>query len=253
MKLLTLALLVYGPQLLVAGHQRCFMQCDSLDERGPVERQYQGQGPPGKQGPAGPKGETGDSGRSSSELNEEQLKNLTTELSDVRDRLASVEVLAAGSNWCAVGVAHNAVIADGQMTSSSDYRPTHAALHGRLHSTTGNGGWAVANGHNIVGEWIQVDMGATRRITGVATQGSYTTGQWVTSYTVQYKVRTSDDFVAVQDIGGGREAKVFPGNNDQNTVEKQLFPRAITARYVRLLPQSYHSWMFMRFELYQSC
>ena len=59
-----------------------------------------------------------------------------------------------------------------------------------------------------VGEWIQVDMGATRRITGVATQGSYTTGQWVTSYIVQYKVRTSDDFVAVQDIGGGREAKV---------------------------------------------
>ena len=60
----------------------------------------------------------------------------------------------------------------------------------------------------LVGEWIQVDMGATRRITGVATQGSYTINQWVTSYTVQYKVRITDDFVAVQDIGGGREAKV---------------------------------------------
>ena len=43
----------------------------------------------------------------------------------------------------------------------------------------------------------------------------------------------------------------FPGNSDRDTVVKHRFPAPFPARFVRIYPQTYHGYTFMRFELYK--
>ena len=86
----------------------------------------------------------------------------------------------------------NRLIKDAQITASSEYHYTLAAVNARLNFKAGggkHGAWTPAS--TDASPWIQVALGSFTNVTGVATQGRNAAYQWVTRYQLQY----SDDGV----------------------------------------------------------
>lgn len=78
----------------------------------------------------------------------------------------------------------NGQIGDAQITASSEYSEAYAAPQGRLNVKAGGGAWLPSTSN--VYQWLQVDLGRYRVVTGIATQGRNGISQWVTSYELQY-------------------------------------------------------------------
>ena len=79
-------------------------------------------------------------------------------------------------------------ISDGQVKASTEWDENHAAIQGRLHylAKPGKAGSWSAEFNNL-DQWLQIDLGnLNTTITGLATQGRNSYGQWVTKYKVQY-------------------------------------------------------------------
>ena len=87
------------------------------------------------------------------------------------------------------------LIKDAQITASSEWDSSHAAIQARLNFKEGGrkrGAWsALSNDYN---QWIQVALGSYTKLTGIATQGRNGANEWVTKYQLQY----SDDGVNFQ-------------------------------------------------------
>jgi len=86
----------------------------------------------------------------------------------------------------------NRLIKDAQITASSEYDSSHAAIHARLNFKAGGGkrgAWSARSYET--NQWIQVALGGFTNVTGIATQGRNEAKQWVTKYQLQY----SDDGV----------------------------------------------------------
>ncbi|XP_028514230.1 venom prothrombin activator pseutarin-C non-catalytic subunit [Exaiptasia diaphana] len=132
-------------------------------------------------------------------------------------------------------------IHDSKITASSHFDSRYLPSFARLNEIRGLGGWAAKS--NTIGQWIQVDLSKVTIITAIATQGGQSDSCWVKTYSVQY----SDDGTSFKDYEGG---KTLPGNSDETTVVKNNLDPAITARYIRLLPKTYHNHMILRMELY---
>jgi len=162
---------------------------------------------------------------------------------------------------CGSGVQDKSEVGDYQITASSFWnnRDNHKASLGRLFNTAGIGAWAAAknNGH----QWIQVDFGKNKEITGVATQGRNgvcgsekarsTCPQWVKKYTVSYKVDGSSQFEFVTDENGN--TITFDGNTDRTSVVANGFPDTITARVFRINPVTWNMHITMRFDFMENC
>ena len=48
------------------------------------------------------------------------------------------------------------------------------------------GGWKSL--HADLNQWIQVDLGNITKVTGIATQGIFNLNQWVTTYSLSYRL-----------------------------------------------------------------
>jgi hypothetical protein len=92
----------------------------------------------------------------------------------------------------------------------------------------GNTGWC--GGKNEVGQFYQMDAGRVTSIAGVVTQGSKNAGQWVKTY----KVLVSQDGEQWREVGN-----VYTGNTDRDTKVTNSFSEPVTARYLRVLPQTW--------------
>ena len=80
-------------------------------------------------------------------------------------------------------------IADGQITASSEFAANHGANNARLDRPAGSGrtgAWSARS--NDVNQWIQVDFGALKSVSGIVLQGRSEADQWVTKYKVQYSI-----------------------------------------------------------------
>ncbi|XP_070552324.1 lactadherin-like isoform X2 [Ptychodera flava] len=149
----------------------------------------------------------------------------------------------------AVGV-ESGGIPNSQMTASSEYNDKHRAYQGRL-NFVGSGvssAWCV--GFNRVGEWLQIDLGRSRKVTKVATQGRGDSAypMWVKSYKLGYSEDGHDWKFVADSLGND---KLFAGNHDINTVVYHDFrENSFTARYVRFYPMSWKRRMAMRVEVY---
>ena len=80
-------------------------------------------------------------------------------------------------------------ISDVQISSSSEWNSKHAAIQGRLNFQEGGGkigSWSAR--YNDQNQWLQVDLGSSKHVTYLATQGrnSVLYNQWVTSYKMEY-------------------------------------------------------------------
>ena len=97
------------------------------------------------------------------------------------------EILFVEFNSCEFGEETLGVgdgrIKDSQMTSSSFHSSTLSTARGRLYGSTS---WSARK--NDQNQWIQVDLGRTETVTGVATQGRRNARQWVKTYSLSHSL-----------------------------------------------------------------
>lgn len=92
---------------------------------------------------------------------------------------------------------------------------------------------------NKPGQWMQMDLGEVREITGVVVQGRADADQRVTKFNVQCSV-------------DNKEFTVVPGPFDcpagvaPDAVVRRFFPEPVTARYVRIVVQEWVNHISMR-------
>merc|ERR1719356_1796341 len=90
---------------------------------------------------------------------------------------------------------------------------------------------------NSKGQWMQMDLGSTMKVSGVVTQGRKNWNQWVTSY----QVATSIDGKSWKSVGG-----TYTGNGDRSSKVKGMFPSPVSARYVRISAVTWLGHISMR-------
>ncbi|CAK8680029.1 unnamed protein product [Clavelina lepadiformis] len=213
------------------------------------------QGPPGRRGPLGPpgpKGEFGPPGQCACDPSEiDQLRE------EMRRIWGSVNMLMSRSHTHADKVSHCLAGMKSRRINDADITAegfAHGGLEphrGRLDNTIGDGqygAWAAA-GPLTVGDWIQVDFKKPTFVTGIVTQGRpQNSNQWVTSYKISYGNSTNQ----MQVIRERGSDLIFQGNRDMDTKVINIFPRAVVARYFRLLAQTWHSYISIRLD-YVTC
>ena len=101
--------------------------------------------------------------------------------------LLCMSMKASGCNPLALGM-ESGRISDSQISASSEYGDTMAAIYGRLKFQGIGGGWAALIPDT--NQWLQVDLNNEQTsVTSIATQGRTHHHQFVTRYKLQY----SDD------------------------------------------------------------
>merc|ERR1719331_1944312 len=100
--------------------------------------------------------------------------------------------------------------------------------------------WSALN--NVVGEWMQLDLGEEKTVAGIAIQPRKNLVTGVQQYVKTYTVSTSHDGTSFTNITG-----VYNGHQAQTIVDN-VFPEGVRprARYVRIYPQSWNSHMSLR-------
>ncbi|XP_063867870.1 uncharacterized protein LOC135104399 [Scylla paramamosain] len=143
----------------------------------------------------------------------------------------------------------NYVIPNEQITASSQKTPDDKAHAARL-----NADWAWTaegdskpEGESLLSEWLQIDLGEVKEVTGVVTQGHPHYNQYVKNFVVQFSETglTWEDVMEPEDA----YAKQFQGNTDSSTPVTNLFPEPVFARYVRIVPTDFHTAISLRVEL----
>ncbi|CAB4000289.1 Hypothetical predicted protein [Paramuricea clavata] len=133
-------------------------------------------------------------------------------------------------------------ILNAQITASSEKNSYHGADNARLNQQ-GPGhsyAWLPATAS---GSWLQVDFELQATISQVLTQGGgYRDYQWVKTYTLSY----SSNGVNFNPYRQNGVAKEFPGNRDRDTIVRQDISPVIVARYIRILPQTWHKNVALR-------
>ncbi|XP_052016304.1 lactadherin isoform X2 [Apodemus sylvaticus] len=162
------------------------------------------------------------------------------------------ELLGCELHGCSepLGLKNN-TIPDSQITASSSYKTWNLRAFGwypyfgRLDNQGKINAWTAQS--NSAKEWLQVDLGTEKRVTGIITQGARDFGH--IQYVASYKVAHSDDGVQWTVYEEQGTPKVFQGNLDNNSHKKNIFEKPFMARYVRVLPVSWHNRITLRLEL----
>ena len=85
------------------------------------------------------------------------------------------------------GVADNNIISNSQITASG-YRSSGALYQpkrGRLNNVSNGKGWCAQSCCGTQ-DWLQIDLGTTRQICGVATQGDNQNDSWVITFKLSF-------------------------------------------------------------------
>eukprot|EP00058_Branchiostoma_floridae_P006895 XP_002592383.1 hypothetical protein BRAFLDRAFT_67247 [Branchiostoma floridae] len=114
-------------------------------------------------------------------------------------------------------------IPDSDITASSSH-PYFAPYQGRLNGVAGYGAWAARA--NEIGQWLQVDLGEIKRVTGTVIQGRHTTEhgeQFVTSYKLQYRAAWNSWTTYTSSDGSDKM--------NESGMQKQNLPQCGTIEY----------------------
>ncbi|XP_047437308.1 lactadherin-like isoform X2 [Mugil cephalus] len=145
------------------------------------------------------------------------------------------------------------LISDEQLSASSTFRTwgidtfTWHPQFARLDKVGKTNAWSPA--HNNRSEWIQVDLGKTKRLTGIITQGAKDFGvvQFVSVFKIAYS-NDGESWRTVKEEDTSKD-KLFQGNTDNNSHKRNLFESPFYARYVRVVPWEWHERITLRMEL----
>ncbi|XP_005381621.1 PREDICTED: lactadherin isoform X2 [Chinchilla lanigera] len=146
-------------------------------------------------------------------------------------------------------------IPDRQITASSSYKMwglrafSWFPFFGRLDNQGKINAWTAQSNSPNASEWLQVDLGSQKQVTGIITQGARDLGH--IQYVASYKVAHSNNGVSWTEYKepGAVDSKIFLGNLDNNSHKKNMFETPFSARYVRVLPVSWHNRITLRLEL----
>ncbi|XP_043549251.1 neuropilin-2-like isoform X2 [Chiloscyllium plagiosum] len=138
-------------------------------------------------------------------------------------------------------------ISNMQITASSSYTfGNWDATQGRLNYQVN--GWTP--NEDTVREWIQVDLGILKIVTGIATQGAISVDTAKIYFVSTYKLEVSSNGEDWMVYRQGKNHKLFPANTDGNEVVLNTLTPPVLARFVRIRPQIWKNGISMRFELY---
>nr|XP_015802198.2 coagulation factor VIII [Nothobranchius furzeri] len=117
----------------------------------------------------------------------------------------------------------------------------------RLHLTGGANAWRPKS--NNPHEWLQVDLGKVKRLTGVITQGarSLMTQMMVTEFSVAYSP-DGHSWRTVLERGSQGE-KIFLGNNDPDEEALNVFDPPLFGRFIRIYPRGWINDIALRLEV----
>ncbi|XP_041074370.1 EGF-like repeat and discoidin I-like domain-containing protein 3 isoform X3 [Polyodon spathula] len=144
------------------------------------------------------------------------------------------------------------MIADSQVSASSVFRTwnmdafTWHPHFARLDKQGKTNAWTAL--HSDRSQWLQVDLETPTQVTGVLTQGAKDFGN--VQYVSEFKVAYSDDgksWTVLKDKS--KSDKVFQGNVDNNSHKKNIFEPPFFARFVRIIPWTWHERITLRMEL----
>ncbi|XP_060609219.2 discoidin, CUB and LCCL domain-containing protein 1 isoform X1 [Anolis sagrei] len=98
-------------------------------------------------------------------------------------------------------------------------------------------------------QWLEIDLGERTRITGIRTTGStmLNFNYYVKTFIVNYKNNNSKWRVYKGILSN--EEKVFKANSNHGGIVRNNFIPPIVARYVRIIPQSWHKRIALKVEL----
>ncbi|XP_069616167.1 retinoschisin isoform X1 [Ranitomeya imitator] len=97
------------------------------------------------------------------------------------------------------------------------------------------------------GQWLQIDLKELRVVSGIMTQGRCDTDEWMTKYSVQYKIDDNLNWVYYKDQTGNN--RVFYGNSDRTSTVQNFLRPPIISRYIRIIPLGWHVRIAIRMEL----
>uniref|UniRef100_A0A8D0DK01 Uncharacterized protein n=1 Tax=Salvator merianae TaxID=96440 RepID=A0A8D0DK01_SALMN len=106
--------------------------------------------------------------------------------------------------------------------------------------------WAAEQ--NSVDEWLQIDLGGRKNITGIITKGSSDKHNY---YVKSYQVLSSKDGKnwKVYKSNSGNEKKIFEGNKNNYEEVSNAFIPPILARYLQIVPQSWNQRIALKVAL----
>ncbi|KAI8502433.1 hypothetical protein Bbelb_200210 [Branchiostoma belcheri] len=141
-------------------------------------------------------------------------------------------------------------------SASSEWDSGHSADRADINTretADAAGAWAAAT--NDQDQWLMRDFGDVSVITGIITKGRNYSPDWphagihdqyVTSYTISYGDENGDEKFYTNADG---QVTVFPANDDRDTEvynDFRDFSGRITARFVKIHPQTWHGHISMR-------
>ncbi|EDO48077.1 predicted protein, partial [Nematostella vectensis] len=131
-------------------------------------------------------------------------------------------------------------IRPGQLSANNFYNHHLSPWNSRLNSRYS---WsAKASDHN---QWLQIQFDQTK-VTGVATQGRQDAHQWVTRYNLLH----STDGTTFTTYRYPSSDKLFQANRDRSSVVYNALNPPIYARFLRINPYGWRSYISMRAEFY---
>jgi len=130
-------------------------------------------------------------------------------------------------------------IPDNNITASS---VVSQAKKGRLNNA---GAWCAGTADNN-NPYLQIDLQALHIICAVSTQGNPQAGEWVKTYSLQ----VSTDGSTWTDYEEFGQVKIFIGNNDRNTENKNIIHEGFMTRYLRFVGKTRHNKFCMRTEVF---
>jgi len=158
----------------------------------------------------------------------------------------------AGACAAPLGLGWDYKLPDSAFSASSEMTPgggwVASASNARLyyednHDQKRIGGWCASNRNP---QWLKVDLGQVKKITGIATQGRDVFYEHVKNYELEF----STDGVSWERYKENGTSKIFTGNCDHFTPVLNRF-NPVKARYVKVLPHDNpQAWICMRLELY---
>ncbi|XP_042192325.1 neuropilin-2 isoform X1 [Callorhinchus milii] len=138
-------------------------------------------------------------------------------------------------------------ISNMQITASSSYTLGNWEPHqARLNYPTN--GWTPNDDNSR--EWIQVDLGFLKTLTGIATQGAVSVDTAKIYYIKTYRLEVSTNGEDWMTYRQGKNHKIFSANSDGNEVVLNTLTPPVLGRFVRIKPQEWYNGISLRFEVY---
>lgn len=160
-----------------------------------------------------------------------------------------MELLGCDLNSCSLPLGLQK-IPDSSFSASSTHSSllrTWSASLARLHQEGSANAWRPE--YNNPHEWLQVDLGSVKRITGVVMQGakSLLTPMMVTEFSVTVSHNGHSWNSVLEERSHGE--KIFPGNSDPDEEALNVFDPPLFGRYLRIHPRGWINDIALRLEV----